>query len=169
MYHGEEVVRPQRQAARALIAMRDKIKRADGSADLADLLVGNIPNRHAVGCQSQGIMIGNGPDPANCAAIEQPPQARDDIVRCDTDCTCNWIIWLGNERQPLLGRLNQTTIDGVEHAHTSMRNSTKNSRSFGMGCTSSPVSRSISAITSGMRSCFSALRTNHMLSACIRS
>ena len=80
VHHGEQVVGPQRQMTRPLIAMGDEIERADLGADLGDRLVGHVPHRHAIGGEAERVMIGNRADAADRALVEQPPQARDDFA-----------------------------------------------------------------------------------------
>ena len=68
VHHGEQVVRPDRRMARAMIAVAHERQRPDLAPRLGDRLVLNIPYRHAVGAIAQGIMIGHDTDAPDDAA-----------------------------------------------------------------------------------------------------
>ncbi len=68
VYHGEQVIVPNRQMAGTLVTVADEIQLADDIAHFDDLVVVDIPHRHAVCGDPESIMIGHRADAADDAA-----------------------------------------------------------------------------------------------------
>ena len=85
MHHGEEIVRPDREVPRALVAMRHEVERTDPRARLLDQIVGDVPHRHAVRRHAERVVVGNDADAADRAAAQQAAEARDHLVFGGTD------------------------------------------------------------------------------------
>ena len=166
--HGEEVIGPVRQGARAAVAMADEIERADLRAKRVHHGVVHVPDAHPVGGHAKGVVVGGKGHTADHArrlhradtvqhlALGQAKPARD--------------LGIGRryQRQPAGGGGDDAAVCGVD-AHALTRKPMKNSFSLGKRRTVRPVAPSIRFAALAIPSGFSQARTNHMFSRCARS
>ena len=131
MHHGKQVVRPGWQGARATVAVGDEIEGADAGTEFVDLLVGDIPDRHAVGRPADGVVVGDGADAADDAGCQHRLQPAHHFVGRQAELFGDSVIGAWHKRQATLSDDDQRTIDVVDHNRASSFISTKNSRSFG--------------------------------------
>lgn len=115
MHHGEEVVGPGWQGAGAAVAVGDEIEGADAGAEFVDLLVGDIPDGHAVGCPADGVVIRDGADAADDAGFEHGFEAVHDFVGTQSELFGEGVIGARHERQAALGGDDQGTVGVIDH------------------------------------------------------
>src|SRR5689334_3756203 len=129
--------------------MTHEVERASFAPELVDLVVGDVPYRHAVGTIAQRIMIGYRSDAPNHAQVLQTLHALHHLLAGNPDRCADRVIGTRRQRQAALGRTHDRAIGGVDievgcallHllAQAESFSSRKYSRSLGIAYTVCPV------------------------------
>ena len=118
MHHGEQVVRPVRQMARAAVTQRDERKLPHALAEPAHIGIGNIPHHHAIGVVTELAMTHHHAEALDVAARFEALQAFDHVLFAATDLLGNRRIRPRHQRQPLFDGGDQREFqNGVEYLH----------------------------------------------------
>ncbi len=113
MDHGEEIVGPQGQAARAAIAVAHAIQGADAFAQCVDLGVVDVPDGHAIAAQAQAVVVRYGTDAPDGPRVQQPLQAGDDGLGVRIDALGQLGEGLRLQGETRLGGCDQGAVEGV--------------------------------------------------------